>query len=343
MTKKFFASAYSKFAPVDIDDYAHFINSLNEQNTACRVVDRVIVNDGTPEFDVLNFPEEIPNRFKISINEIKFDCLFDDNKYSDCLMVVFSGARTPKDRMPMFKRQSFYPFIPMKVLSIADPMFEKFQELTLGWYYGTKDCDYTRLISVIVNLVCKKLGISENELFFFGSSGGGYVSLQMASFYNSSTHVAMNPQIDISSYPYAKVFKRITGIDLADRDVFRRNETADIVCQTKANILLVFNFNDRHDCEKHLFPLCKKLCISKLNLGLNDLGNGKVLWGYNVIGGHNAQGDQFIFTHLMNLATRISDGDFCISYDDDVMYKNVSSLWRAIEWYIYSLKKLSVK
>lgn len=173
MTKKFFASAYSKFAPVDIDDYAHFINSLNEQNTACRVVDRVIVNDGTPEFDVLNFPEEIPNRFKISINEIKFDCLFDDNKYSDCLMVVFSGARTPKDRMPMFKRQSFYPFIPMKVLSIADPMFEKFQELTLGWYYGTKDCDYTRLISVIVNLVCKKLGISENKLFFFGSSGGG--------------------------------------------------------------------------------------------------------------------------------------------------------------------------
>lgn len=340
---KNFARAYSKFTPVSIGDYTRFVNSLNQQNIACREIDRVIVNEGIPEFNNLNFPDEIPNRFKVLINGVKFNCLFDDNDDSDCLIVFFSGARTIKDKIPMFKRQSFYPFIPMKVLSIADPMFDKFQELTLGWYYGSKECDYSGLISLLVNLICRKLSIPENKLFFFGSSGGGYVSLRMSAFYNSSTHIAMNPQIDISSYPYAKVFERITGIDLTAKDVYRRNEMIDIICKTRAKVLLTFNYNDRHDCEKHLFPLCNKLGISKLSLGLNALERGKFLWGYNVIGGHNAQGDQFIFTHLMNLAIKVSEEGYCISHSDDELYKNVSSLWRVIEWYIYSYKKLSKK
>lgn len=86
---KNFARAYSKFTPVSIGDYTRFINSLNQQNIACREIDRVIVNEGIPEFNNLNFPDEIPNRFKVLINGVKFNCLFDDNDDSDCLIVFF--------------------------------------------------------------------------------------------------------------------------------------------------------------------------------------------------------------------------------------------------------------
>ena len=316
---------------------------MNNQNTEYRTIKRIIDNENVPVFSCSDLPSEIPSRFEIKVQSTSFQCLFDDNINSDSLMVIFSGARTAKDKIPMFKRQSYYPFIPMKVLSIADPMFDIFPDLTLGWYYGTKNCPFYKLISNIVNAFCNKLNIQEKNLFFFGSSGGGYISLQMSNLYKSSTHIALNPQINISEYPYAKVFQKITNIDLKSIDSYRRNETMSIVKETSANIVLIYNYNDRHDCEKHLFPLCDRFGIDKLSLGLNKLSKNKYLWGYNIIGGHNTQGDQLIFTHIVNLAIKVSSGDYEITRSDDVLYKNISCLWRAVEWYIYSLKKFPIR
>lgn len=158
----------------------------------------------------------------------------------------------------------------MNVLHIADPMFEKFPALNLGWYYGNKTQSYIEDIASLILKICKKLRIRNENIFLFGSSGGGYAALQISKYLKDTIHIALNPQIQVREYSGRQTFERVTKYSLELEDSLERTNTLDIVSRSENPFLLIFNIDDRHDCEKHLFPLCEKNRIKKNQLGFEQ-------------------------------------------------------------------------
>lgn len=343
------SSVYDKLQSYNFDNYENFVKSINDSYHGLAKVEYVINNEHCPEYEYeLISSSDLHDRFIVNYKNVRFDCLitpYNKTKISK-LFVIFSGSRNPnKDFIPMFKRWSYYEFIDAIVLNIADPMFNIFEDLSLGWYYGTKSESYIEYLSQIIIKISSLLNIGVNDLYLFGSSGGGYVALQLSMYIKNATHIVINPQISINRFHYAKEFTRITGINLNDIDVHCRNQTINIikdnVQSNSSKYLIIQNLQEKYDCTNHLFPLLNCLNIHELNLGLNYIDNMTV-WLYSCIGGHNTQGDQIIFSYIMYLAKKVSKSSKFTDFDNNLI-KNVSILWRQIEWYKYRISELSDK
>lgn len=329
---------YKELQDYSIDDYDTFINNIEKSYKDLTNSSYTIDNSNCPVLDFDSFDaDDLHDRFAISCNSVRFDCLLTPSATpADTLFIIFSGSRNIEtDRLPMFKRWSYHRFIDSMVLNIADPMFYKYEKLKIGWYYGNQTESYIEYLSKIIKKIQLLFGIENNKLFFFGSSGGGYVSLQLSMYFQETTHIAINPQISIFRYHYAKKFNELTGINLKARDSFRRNETAKIVIERSRQNLnkffIIQNANDEHHCKKHLFPVLSKLNINSLHPGINSFDH-MYIWLYSCVGGHSVQGDQFIFSYIVYLAEKISK-DEKITPSDEFIFKNISILWKQKEYF----------
>lgn len=286
------------------------------------------------EFDSLEKFEDhigMPELFTVNQDGGHFDLLF-KAKCSKKLYVIFSGSRNSGEKLPIFRRWSYYKFIPGNVLCIADPMLRKFNELNLGWYYGVKDVSWIHTSVDIIKSVLKKNNLAERDLCCLGSSGGGYASIQVASHFDGASALCINPQIMISKYPSAKEFQKIVNIDLDEDDPYQRNKTMErMISNRKSKYFIVQNLTDFHHCENHLFPILERYAIQP-RLGLSTKSNLLVCL-YSCSGGHNAQENKVLFSHFLYTLNKFQEGDdFCISEYDDFLYSTLLCLWRQLKW-----------
>ena len=339
-------SIYKNIEDYVFDDYDKFVKSVNNSYRDLSERHYVINNDICPKymFSTLS-KDKLHDRFAIDYDGVCFDCLMTPyNPKCTSLFVIFSGSRSVEnDVLPVFKRWSYYRFIDSIVLNIADPMFYEYSNLKLGWYYGNRNRAYIKDLSTIIARVCKLLEIDSTNLYLFGASGGGYVALQLSMYLKNANYIAINPQIKISKFFYAKEFTKQTGIDLSEPDPYRRDDTINIV---KENIisncgkfLILQNLQEKSDCVDHVFPLLKNIGMKTLSLGVNEYNN-LLFWLYSCVGGHNAQGDQLIFSHILYLAKKLSTSCKITAYDN-FLIKNISCLWKQIEWYKFRTSQLS--
>ena len=332
------------FKSVSIDDYDNFNNEIHRQWDILKNQNYSIPKS-CQFYDFFDLKkEDLHDRFSIYYNNILFDCLMNhpsSGNKKKSLFVIFSGSRNEGDPVPVFKRWSYFPFCDGYVLSIADPMLTIHRNMKLGWYYGSKDQSFIEYIAAIVQKVQTLLDIENKDTYLFGSSGGGYVSLQLSYYLSNTTHIALNPQISIKDYRYIEGLQRTVGISLEDKDPFRRNETMDIVCENISTnrFFIIQNMNDSEHCKKQLFPLMKKLGVDELNFGLNNINKNMLVWIYDLVGGHSAQGDQLIFSYLVYMAERMTAEDFELSDFESFVFQNVSCLWKQRDWYKYVSEK----
>ena len=283
-----FKNIYNNLDSFPIDNYHDFFDSIEKSyKDICQRTYQINTNN-CPSIDLKDLESiNLHDCFSIIKNGIKFDCLMTPiPPKPKSLFIIFSGTRNPTDYLPVFKRWSYYKFIDAIVLNIADPMFLEYKDLSLGWYYGNKDESYIEYLSEIIKKIQSLLNISNNHIFFFGSSGGGYVALQLSLYFNNTNHIVINPQILISKYHYAETFSKITGIDLNAKDIYKRNETDEIIAEKIAKNLnkyvIVQNLTDEHDCTSHFFPMLRKIDIDRLHLGLNCF-NSIYIYGCTVV------------------------------------------------------------
>lgn len=148
--------------------------------------------------------------------------MFFPPKKAQTLYVLFSGSLT-KEAPPEFNRWSYYPWLNGGVLSISDPMYNRFEDLKLGWYYGTEQENFRIKIVELVETIADKLNISNIEIVFFSSSGGASAAIECAALLPRATAMVINPQLVLKEWYYASDFEKVTGIDLSEDKKWHRN------------------------------------------------------------------------------------------------------------------------
>ncbi|MGG7141910.1 hypothetical protein ACQPVP_00370 [Clostridium nigeriense] len=151
-------------------------------------------------------------------NGVNFEFLVKRKVTSENLIVFGSGAyNINKLRPPIFQRYSWINEFDENIIYYNDPTLY-LSDITLGWGYGTEKIHYLEIIYKIIDKLINIIKIQRKKTIFYGSSGGGFMSIILSTFLKGSTAIVNNPQVDITKYhigPIRKLFSQI----YADRDI----------------------------------------------------------------------------------------------------------------------------
>lgn len=181
------------------------------------------------DFDKLNeFILDEDDEFLLVVkkNDINFEFLIKRKIDSKNLIVFGSGAYDiNKLKPPIFQRYSWINEFDENVIYYNDPTLY-LSDITLGWGYGTKNIYYLRIIYEILNKLINIMKIQAKNTVFYGSSGGGFMSIILSTYLKGSTAIVNNPQVDITKYHTKhinKLFSKIYPNKDID-DVFKLNK-----------------------------------------------------------------------------------------------------------------------
>lgn len=237
----------------------------------------------------------------------QFNMLRDGMRYSFLLsrrkgdqLYVFLGGAVP-DRaqasLPRFSRFSWRDDMPGTVMCIADPSLYLDSKLRLGWYFGTANHDVIQGLTTLIRAVGQALGVADDKIVLWGSSGGGFAAMQLAArLGRGATAVAVNAQTNILAYgiqPSVKAFLR-SCLDNLPRDKAQSLFAARLSAldawsspdARTARCILIQNRRDLHHFKDHFQPF---LAIHRDPSQLAT-APGRI-WGYvyDHPGGHGAE------------------------------------------------------
>jgi hypothetical protein len=142
----------------------------------------------------------------------RFPALYYAGQEQQPLFVMLSNRiNRSLHSLPAFSRWTWaqQKKFPGHVLCVADPTLELHEDLGLGWYLGTAEHDASEDLAMFIRRFAEGLGISEDKIVIWGSSGGGFSALALASCIESSTAVAINAQTNIFAYESATDIEKV--------------------------------------------------------------------------------------------------------------------------------------
>lgn len=104
-------------------------------------------------------------------------------------------------RWKLFSRWNWHAVMPNQhVLALSDPALGLDDEIRGAWYLHPTG-DLLEEMAAVVQQQAIRLGLSNDQILFYGSSLGGFGALGMASLIPGSSAIAEIPQIDVSQWP----------------------------------------------------------------------------------------------------------------------------------------------
>ena len=270
----------------------------------------------------------------LKYNEYLFESLLLAKQNAEKLYVLFSGARKTNsnneitDTLPRFKRWSFHPIFDGHVLIIDDPMYYKYSNLVAGWFFGTSNSDLISLCLDVIHCFSTKLKIPNDHIIFYGSSAGGYAAIAAAARSPNTLAVAINPQLRPHLFKHGASFHSITGIDLAEKDSYGRNDLITVILEaTRSQFFIIQNAQASHDIKNHFLPLCKRINLS-LNYGLSHKNN-LLTWLYSSKGGHTAYENKQLLWFILSIASNFKAQKKLLNIDTEMIVL-ISELWGSL-------------
>ncbi|WP_207022032.1 hypothetical protein [Phycicoccus sp. DTK01] len=162
---------------------------------------------------------------------------------------------------------------------VSDPCLA--EGVLLAWFAGSTSVSQQRIHEFIRRLV--ELSGARHTVFF-GGSGGGYASLDIAPTHPGSVAVVANPQTSVLRFyprwwqPYAAQCWGATGSEDDMAEVLRRH-TRDMVevygdDRPDVDVVYLQNRADEHHVENHLGPFREAVGDRRLRLVEGDWGPG---------------------------------------------------------------------
>ena len=166
------------------------------------------------EIETFNFPLYELIGIEVFYDNIKFEFIayFTENPN---LLCFGTGASPRKSKTsdgktikpPYFNRWSWYESFDENFIAYADPIYYIDDEIRIGWYVGDKNNWHLASIAKIILMISHNLQISNNNILFFGSSGGGFSSVVLGTLLRDSKVLINNAQYDVMTYNQKDVKK----------------------------------------------------------------------------------------------------------------------------------------
>ena len=136
---------------------------------------------------------------EVNYNNVKYEFLVRFSNTNKNLICPGSGAYDPKKiSPPIYNRYTWQNEFEESVIYYNDPTLYNIPKsplkyniprLPLGWGIGKHDEWYISVVADIIRILALKNNIKSENILFFGSSGGGFTSIILASLIkNSSTY-----------------------------------------------------------------------------------------------------------------------------------------------------------
>lgn len=239
----------------------------------------------------------------------RYDLLWQPKEEARRLFVIFSGdALREKNDPPVFQRWSWASLFPGHCLFISDPSLFLNQNLGLAWYAGTATHDPNPVIGKLVTRIAEQFGIASTEVYFYGSSGGGFAALRLLLELPKAAALAINPQTNINAYRLSRVtqyydvcFDGRPKWEMAKEFPRRISliESADLLRGKR--MLIAQNIRDEHHVRHHLGPFCAALGVTA-DHAPEDARLHRML--FDVEGGHKRAEDIETFRMILDIATK---------------------------------------
>lgn len=218
----------------------------------------------------------------ISLGGQHLDLLIEDRR-SPVTLVVFHSALSPREEtLPVFQGMGSAEFAGINLLALADPSLEM-GDIDLAWFLGNRFIGSLRpRLLPVVNHVLKHLGSTRTILM--GGSGGGFAAILFALDYPGCLVLALNPRLDLTAPPFAKVDQYLRVCHMAtgptSRERLRRTHVPDrlvdeIGSQGNFHLLIWQNLGDTEYMTHQLGPFLAEVHPDmSVHVRYGDYGEG---------------------------------------------------------------------
>lgn len=183
-------------------------------------------------------------------------------------LVVFSnGAIDPMKREPpVFMRESWVNGMKYSAVFIDDKTVHG-TNLKLGWGIGKKERYYLKDYSEIIKKIAHLLEFENKNIYYFGSSAGGFMSMALATMHSETNAIVINPQTYVFNYYkptvqalYENIFPGLSNQDIR-KEYSTRLSITSIFRKFKRtpNIYYIQNRLSKFDMEKQFNPFIQML------------------------------------------------------------------------------------
>ncbi|MFC3900397.1 hypothetical protein [Aliicoccus persicus] len=183
------------------------------------------------------------------------------------LLVHSNGAINRNIKSPpVFHRSSWTEDIDANCVFIDDKTIHN-TEYKAGWGIGTSNEHYIESYSEIIKHFQQILGIQSKDIYYWGSSAGGFMSMMLATRHIETTAIVGNPQTDLRRHNKTKLRNLILhGYGNVDVDEISQNEgfrfsvvESIIKFNYMPKIVYIQNTIFKSDVNKQLNPFLKDL------------------------------------------------------------------------------------
>ena len=277
-----------------------------------QLVDKVFEMD-LDDIENFNFPLNERFGLRVMHNNTEYCFLVRFVTDNDKLICIGSGSQPRNEKnfdRPTFQRHSWYSEFDASVIYYSDPIFLRDNTVNCGWCVGTPKEYYLDYIKRIIEKLCLNRKIKYKNILFYGSSAGGFTSIQLGTFFKESVVLANNPQIDVRNFNdnhYKKLldlcFKNMDRNQVEEHYEHRLNVIANFKKEKYIpNIYYLLELYSEVDFERNLTPF-----LFNLNsLDFFNKSNSIQIMIYNRYANHTPLNKK----DTIRVINHISNGDF---------------------------------
>lgn len=229
------------------------------------------------EIESYNFPLDEAFGLEVMNDGVKFCLIIKFSSTNKNLICCGPGAhardsKTSKGilkKPPFIDRWSWFKFFEESFIAYADPIFFYDDKITLGWFVGDEQW-YADTIASIIKKLAINQKISANNILFYGSSGGGFISIVLGTLIKESKVLVNNSQFTIMNYHKFHInnlldvlkreFPLLSESEIVESLGYRLN-TIELFKKEKyiPPIIYYVNVASRPDFLKHCLPFINEI------------------------------------------------------------------------------------
>lgn len=235
------------------------------------------------EIDSYEFCINEPILYSIMWEGLRFDFLI--NYIENCKnSVVFGTGAISKEVLsyPVFSRATWLNDIKCTGIWYFDPSLYMYENLRLAWGYGEKNRWALENIAFLLCKLMDRLNLNIGDSVFFGSSGGGTMSIMLATMLHGKA-IAINPQLIVENHlksaviPFEETVKEKGKLIESRCDVVKHFQREGYI----PSLDIYVNEFSENDVTRQIKPFCKEL--QDMHLDTRSIK----LHSYFQSGGHN--------------------------------------------------------